>query len=114
MATPSLLIRVIKSQGLDMEILSIRDQVRSNTGDEGWAIHTFGSIWYRERIVVPQSEDLREDILKEFHFSHFSLHPGGTKMFHDICRWYYWNGMKKHVGKFVGHFLTCQQVKALH
>ena len=32
-ATPSLLIRVIESQGQDMEILSIRDRVWSNTGD---------------------------------------------------------------------------------
>ena len=35
MATPSLLSRVIESQGQDIEILSIRDRVWSDTGDEG-------------------------------------------------------------------------------
>ena len=34
-ATPSLLSRVIESQGQDVEILSIRDQVQSGKGDEG-------------------------------------------------------------------------------
>ena len=43
-ATPSLLSRVIKSQEQDAEILSIRDRVQSGTGDEGWAIHTNGSL----------------------------------------------------------------------
>ena len=34
-ATPSLLSRVIKSQGQDAEIVFIRDRVQSGTGDEG-------------------------------------------------------------------------------
>ena len=35
MATPSLLSKVIESQGHDAEIVSIRDQVQSGTSDEG-------------------------------------------------------------------------------
>ena len=34
MATPSLLSRVIESQGQDIEILSIRDRIQSGTCDE--------------------------------------------------------------------------------
>ena len=34
-ATPSLLSRVIESQGQDAEIVSIKDRVQSSTGDEG-------------------------------------------------------------------------------
>ena len=51
--TPSLLSRVIESQGQDSEISSIKDRVQSGTGDEGWAIHTDGSLRYRGRVVVP-------------------------------------------------------------
>ena len=64
--------------------------------------------------MVPQSTDLREEILKEFHCSRFAVHPGGTKMYHDLHRQYYWSGMKRHVGDFVRQCLTCQQVKAEH
>ena len=81
-ATPSFLTRVIKSQGQDTEILSINYRVR--IGDEGWVIHTDGSFQYRGRVVVPQSVDLGEEILREFYCSHFVVHPGGTKMYHDL------------------------------
>ena len=40
----SLLSRLIESQGRDVEVVSIRDQVQSGTGDEGWTIHTEGSL----------------------------------------------------------------------
>ena len=52
-ATPSLLSRVIKSQGQDAEIVSIRDRGQSGTGDEGWTVHADGSLRYRGRVVVP-------------------------------------------------------------
>ena len=64
--------------------------------------------------MVLQSIDLREEILKEFHYSHFVVHSGGTKMYHDLRRQYYGSGMKQQVGDCVRQCLTCQQVKAEH
>ena len=72
-ATPSLLSRMIESQGQDAEIVSIRDRVQSGTGDEGWIVHADGGLRYRGRVVVPQLTDLREDILREFHCSRFAM-----------------------------------------
>ena len=69
--------------------MSIRYQVQSGTGDEGWTIHADCSLGYRGRVVVPQLTDLREEILKEFHCSRFVVHPGGTKMYQDLRRQYY-------------------------
>ena len=66
--------------------MSIRDRVQSGTSDEGWAIHIDGSLRYRGRVAVPQLIDLREEILREFHYSRFAVHPGGTKMYHDLHR----------------------------
>ena len=57
---------------------------------------------------------LRGEILKDLHCSHFAVHPGGTKMFRDLRRQYYWSGIKRHVGDFVRQCLTCLQVKAEH
>ena len=70
-ATLSRLSRVIESQGEDTEISSIRDQVQLGTGDEGWAIHTNGSLWYRGSVVVPQLVELRDEILRESHCSRY-------------------------------------------
>ena len=89
MATPSLLSRVIECQGQDVEILFIRDQVQSGTSDEGWVIHTNDSLRYKGQVVVPQLIDLREEILREFHYSCFVMHPGGTKMYRDLRRQYH-------------------------
>ena len=64
--------------------------------------------------MVPQSTNLREEILKEFHCSRFDVHAGDTKMYHDLRRQYYWSGMKIHVMEFVRRCFTCQQVKVEH
>ena len=80
-ATPSLLRRVIESQRKDIKIVAIRDRVQTSSGDEGWVINADGSLRYRERVVVPQLIDLREEILKVFHCSRFTVHPGGTNMY---------------------------------
>ena len=96
----SLLSKVIESQGQDAQISSI--------GDEGWAIHTDGSLQYRGWVVVHQVTDLREEILKEFHCSRSVMHPSGLNMYCDLRRQYYWSGMKRHVGDFVRWCLTFQ------
>ena len=64
--------------------------------------------------MVPRLADLREEILKEFHCPRFAVHPGGMKMYHDLCLQYYWSGMKQQVRDFVRRCLTCQQVKVEH
>ena len=69
--------------------MSIRDRVQSGTCYEGWTVHADGSLWYRERVVVPQLTDLREEILREFHCSRFVVHLDGMKMYQDLRRQYY-------------------------
>ena len=43
-ATPSLLSRVIESQGQDVETVSIRDWIQSGTREEGWTVHEDGRL----------------------------------------------------------------------
>ena len=92
--------------------MSIRDRVQSGIGDEGWTVHSHGSLRYRGRVVVPHSIDLREEILRVFLCSRFPMHPGGMKMYQDLRHQYYWSRIKRHVGDFVRRCHTCQQVKA--
>ena len=66
------------------------------------------------KVVVPQLTDLREEILREFYYSRFAMHPCGTKMYRDLRRQYYWSGMKRDVGDFVRQCLTSQQIKVEH
>ena len=73
-----------------------------------------GVMRYRNRICVPNQAELKEQILKEAHYSPFSMHPGSTKMYRDIKKSYWWNNMKREIAEFVSKCLTCQRVKAEH
>jgi hypothetical protein len=42
-----------------------------------------GTLWFKERLVVPKKEALKK-ILDEAHTSRYSIHPGSTKMYHDL------------------------------
>ena len=57
---------------------------------------------------------MRAEVLTESHQSRVVIHPGGTKMYHDIARQFWWSGLKRDVADFVSRCLICQQVKAEH
>ena len=55
-----------------------------------------------------------KDILEEADKSKLTIHPGGTKMYKDLKRNFWWEGMKRDVAAHVSQCFTCQQVKAEH
>lgn len=44
--------------------------------------------------------------------SKFSIHPGSSKMYKDLKRYYHQKGMKANVARWAAGCLTCQLVKA--
>ena len=38
----------------------------------------------RTRLYVLNVDELRKEIMEEAHFSAYSIHPGSTKMYHDL------------------------------
>ena len=73
-----------------------------------------GTILFQRRLCVPKIGDIREKILEEGHKSKYTIHPGTTKMYHDIKKMYWWPGMKKEIVEFVSKCLICQKVKIEH
>jgi hypothetical protein len=43
-----------------------------------------GTLWFKERLVVPKKEALKKKILDEAHMLRYSIHPGSTKIYHDL------------------------------
>jgi hypothetical protein len=43
-----------------------------------------GTVWFKNRLCVPEIGNLRETILREAHDSAYSIHPGSTKMYEDL------------------------------
>jgi hypothetical protein len=43
-----------------------------------------GTLWFRERLVVLKKEALKKKILDGAHTLRYSIHPGSTKVYHDL------------------------------
>ncbi|WVZ75866.1 LOW QUALITY PROTEIN: hypothetical protein U9M48_023889 [Paspalum notatum var. saurae] len=73
-----------------------------------------GTVWYKDRVCVPEVDIIRKLILSEAHDTTYSIHPGSTKMYHDLKEMFWWYGMKRAVAEYVAVCDTCQHVKAEH
>ena len=111
-AQPALVKKVTNAQLSDEEVRFILDDVLSEGGLKGWKMGVDQGLRFQDRMFVPPN--CRDEVLKEFHHSKFVVHPGGTKMYQDLKRHYWWKGMKNDVARFVCSCLICQQVKAEH
>ncbi|KAK8951111.1 hypothetical protein KSP39_PZI003350 [Platanthera zijinensis] len=67
-----------------------------------------------DRLCVPDVDSLRKDILYEAHNTPYLIHPGRTKMYHDLKQDFWWPHMKKDVIQYIAQCHTCQIVKAEH
>jgi hypothetical protein len=73
-----------------------------------------GVLWFKNKLVIPKNKDLKKEILDEAHLSKFSMHPGNTKMYHDLKPLYWWTRMKREIAQYVSECDTCQRIKASH
>ena len=80
----------------------------------GFVVREDGSLWFGNRIYVPNVHEIRQTILQEAHASGYSVHPGASKMYKDLRQNFWWSGMKNEVTEYVARCLVCQQVKIEH
>jgi hypothetical protein len=94
----------------DAKIQEIKEQIKEDKAS-GFSIDNQGTLWYKKRICVPELKEIRESILREAHDSAYSIHPGSTKMYHDLKSRYWWYGMKRAIAEYVALCDNCQRVK---
>jgi hypothetical protein len=111
--TPTLKVEIIAAQKDDEGMGHIKRRMRE--GDlkvacfHGDAKRT---LWFKERLVVPRRETLKKKILDEAHTSRYSIHPGSTKMYHDLRQQFWWTRMKHEAARYISECDTCRKVKA--
>jgi hypothetical protein len=71
-----------------------------------------GTLWFKDRIIVPKKEVLKKKILDEAHTSKYSIHPGSIKMYHDLREQFWWTRMKRETARYVLECDTYKIVKA--
>ena len=79
----TILSRVIESQQSDPDC--VRWRIIALSAEPGeYSVDTSDGLRLRSRVIVPDAEDLRRDILYEAHRAKYTVHPGGTKMYQDL------------------------------
>ena len=92
---------------------SIEKQIEDGKETE-FEVKEDGFLYYKDRVCVPDDNNLKKAILDEAQSGSFSIHPGSTKMYHDLKVSFWWSRMKRDVSEFVTKCLVCQRVKAEH
>ena len=89
----------MEAQKGDLETESLWEKISDGKVEKGLNMYPDQSVRYCDCLFVPES--CREEVLREFHHSRLAVHPGGTKMYRDLGRQFWWRGMKKDVAVFV-------------
>ena len=104
---------MIEAQKNDEKICTIVSHNREGKETE-FSMNEDGSLYYRDRVCVPNDDELKKSILEEAHGGSFAMHPSSTKMYQDLKTSYRWSRMKRDVSEFVTKCMVCQKVKAEH
>jgi hypothetical protein len=112
---PTLRDQIIMAQLNDKGVQIIKENLHQKTEKyKCFRQDGKGIFWFVSRLVVPKNKDLKKKILDEAHLSKFSMHPGSTKMYHDLKPLYWWTRMKREIARYVSECDTCQRIKASH
>nr|KYP43121.1 Transposon Ty3-I Gag-Pol polyprotein [Cajanus cajan] len=104
--TSDFLEMVKQKQTQDVGLNKARELLGSEKA-EGFEQDVDGVLRYKGRICIPQDEELKKLILEKGHKSKLSVHPGMTKMYQDLKRIFWWNGMKREVAEYVASCIVC-------
>ena len=105
--------KIREAQLEDATLVSIREELELGETAE-YSVGSDGILRFCNRICVPADAEVCQQILSEGHSSRFTVHPGTTKMYHNLMTHFWWSGMKRDVADFVTGYAVCQQVKAEH
>jgi hypothetical protein len=83
--TPTLKAEIIATQKDDEGMGHIKRRMREgNPKATCFYEDAEGTLWFKERLVVPRREALKKRIMDQAHMSRYSIHAGSTKMYHDL------------------------------
>jgi hypothetical protein len=110
--TPTLKGQIIAAQKNDAGIAHIKRRIQEDDPKVA-CFHedAEGTLWFKDRLVVPKKEALKKKILDEAHTLRYSIHPGSTKMYHDLRQQFWWTRMKRETARYVSECDTCRKVK---
>ena len=72
---------IIDAQKNDVELQKKVQMVREGDKTDFFLVKEAGSLYFQNRLCVPDNKDLKKKLLFEAHNTMFTMHPGGNKMY---------------------------------
>jgi hypothetical protein len=83
--TPSLRREIIAAQKQDVGISHIKRRLTEGEPKVScFHVDDEGTLWFKDQIVVLHDQGLWKKIFDEAYTSKYSIHPGSTKVYHDL------------------------------
>jgi hypothetical protein len=83
--TPMLRGEIIVAQGSDEGVAHIKRRlIKGNPKVDYFHMDDEGTLWFKDRLLLPKNHELLKKIFNEAHTSKYSIHPGSTKIYHDL------------------------------
>jgi hypothetical protein len=81
---------------------------------EEYKLEADGTLLYKNKIYVPNFQELRFMILNEMDNVPYGGHLGYQKTMASIKSHYFWPGMKKEIVEYIARCMECQKIKYEH
>jgi hypothetical protein len=93
--TPVLRGEIIAAQSSDEGVTHIKRRLTEcDPKVNCFRVDEKGTLWFKAHLVIPKNLELRLKIFDEAHTSKYSIHPGSTKMYHELKAQFWWTRMK--------------------
>ena len=89
---------MLEAQKKDEKIAAIVSQIGDGKETE-FEVKEDEILYFKDRVCVPDDNDLRKAILEVVHNGSFAIHPGSTKMYQDLKMSFWWSRMKRNVSE---------------
>jgi hypothetical protein len=73
-----------------------------------------GLLLYKDKVYIPNVQELKLAILKEMHNVTYAGHLGYQKTVAAVKSHYFWPGLKREIAEHITKCMECQKVKAEH
>jgi hypothetical protein len=80
---------VREAQQSDRLLQQVRARISEGRTGE-FTIDGTEAVRFRGRLCVPQTSQVKEDILSDAYHTPYTIHPGETKMYQDLKKTYWW------------------------
>lgn len=102
---------IVRLQEADPETQRIKSETLQNRQtrlQSAWTVHRDGTVRFRDRLYIPGSEGLRQELLHLYHDGTDAGHFGVGRTTELLQRKYHWIGMHTDVKKYVASCAICQ------